>query len=217
MRASRKIKSALFSGALLTIVTVMLMLGSTMAWFQDTEVVINTYTFGNLDVDIVEKKNDGQIVGATTLQFVKPDGGEYQAGAYLFEPGATFQLKEFYIKNSGDVALKYRLKLDTTNATRTGERDLLDSMEITATMGDSDGNGKKPQDFQLDSETRTLAADAMDGPVRIYIHMKKEAGNEYQDLSVEGLVVKVIAVQDEGIPDADLDKAFNEATQKPTP
>lgn len=211
MRASRKIKSALFSGALLTIVTVMLMLGSTMAWFQDTEVVINTYTFGNLDVDIVEKKNDGQIVGATTLQFVKPDGGEYQAGAYLFEPGATFQLKEFYIKNSGDVALKYRLKLDTTGAT--GQMKLLDSMTITATMGD----GSPAPSFSLDSETRTLAAGRMDGPVRIYIHMKEAAGNEYQDLSVEGLVVKVIAVQDEGIPAEDLEDAFNGATQKPTP
>lgn len=210
MRASRKIKSALFGGALLTIITVMLMLGSTMAWFQDTEVVINTYTFGNLDVDIVEE-NDGQIVGATTLQFVKPDGGEYQAGAYLFEPGATFQLKEFYIKNSGDVALKYRLKLDTTGAT--GQKELLDSMTITATMGDD----SPAPPFLLDSETRTLAAGRMDGPVRIYIHMKKEAGNEYQDLSVGGLVVKVIAVQDEGIPEEDLDKAFNEAKQKPTP
>lgn len=210
MRASRKIKSALFGGALLTIITVMLMLGSTMAWFQDTEVVINTYTFGNLDVDIVEE-NDGQIVGATTLQFVKPDGGEYQAGAYLFEPGATFQLKEFYIKNSGDVALKYRLKLDTTGAT--GQKELLDSMTITATMGD----GSPAPPFLLDSETRTLAAGRMDGPVRIYIHMKEAAGNEYQDLSVGGLVVKVIAVQDEGIPKEDLDKAFNEATQKPTP
>ena len=210
MRASRKIKSALFGGALLTIITVMLMLGSTMAWFQDTEVVINTYIFGNLDVDIVEE-NDGQIVGATTLQFVKPDGGEYQAGAYLFEPGATFQLKEFYIKNSGDVALKYRLKLDTTGAT--GQKELLDSMTITATMGD----GSPAPPFLLDSETRTLAAGRMDGPVRIYIHMKKEAGNEYQDLSVEGLVVKVIAVQDEGIPPEDLEDAFNGATQKPTP
>lgn len=207
MRASRKIKSALFGGALLTIITVMLMLGSTMAWFQDTEVVINTYTFGNLDVDIVDKNE--QIIGATPLQFVKPGGGEYKEGEYLFEPGATFQLKEFYIKNSGDVALKYRLKLDTAGAT--GQTKLLDSMEITATMGDD----KTP--FQLDSKTRTLAADAMDGPVRIYIHMKKEAGNEYQDLSVGGLVVKVIAVQDEGIPKEDLDKAFNEAKQKPTP
>lgn len=210
MRASRKIKSALFGGALLTIITVMLMLGSTMAWFQDTEVVINTYTFGNLDVDIVEE-NNGQIVGATTLQFVKPDGEEYQDDAYLFEPGATFQLKEFYIKNSGDVALKYRLKLDTTGAT--GQKELLDSMTITATMGD----GSPALPFLLDSETRTLAAGKMDGPVRIYIHMKEAAGNEYQDLSVEGLVVKVIAVQDEGIPKEDLDKAFNEAKQKPTP
>ncbi len=210
MRASRKIKSALFGGALLTIITVMLMLGSTMAWFQDTEVVINTYTFGNLDVDIVEKKGD-EIVGATTLQFVKPGGGVYSENEYLFEPGATFQLKEFYIKNSGDVALKYRLKLDTTNAI--GQKELLDSMEITATMG----NDSPARSFQLDSETRTLAAGAMDGPVRIYIHMKEAAGNEYQGLAVEGLVVKVIAVQDEGIPDADLDKAFNEAKPKPTP
>ena len=207
MRASRKIKSALFGGALLTIITVMLMLGSTMAWFQDTEVVINTYTFGNLDVDIVDE--DEKIIGATPLQFVKPGGGEYEEGKYLFEPGATFQLKEFYIKNSGDVALQYRLKLDTAGAK--GQKKLLESMEITATMGDD----KTP--FQLDSKTRTLAAGRMDGPVRIYIHMKEAAGNEYQDLSIEGLVVKVIAVQDEGIPDADLDKAFNEATQKPTP
>ena len=213
MRASRKIKSALFGGAMLTIITVMLMLGSTMAWFQDTEVVINTYTFGNLDVDIMEENKEGQIIGATTLQFVKPNGEEYSEGEYLFEPGATFQLKEFYIKNSGDVALKYRLKLDATNAKRTGERDLLESMEITATM---DKNGKT-EPFQLDSETRTLAAGAMDGPVRIYIHMKEAAGNEYQGLVVEGLVVKVIAVQDEGIPAADLDKAFNEAKPKPTP
>lgn len=207
MRASRKIKSALFGGALLTIITVMLMLGSTMAWFQDTEVVINTYTFGNLDVDIVDKNE--QIIGATPLQFVKPNGEEYSKDEYLFEPGATFQLKEFYIKNSGDVALKYRLKLDTTGAT--GQTKLLDSMEITATMGDD----KTP--VQLDSETWTLAAGAKDGPVRIYIHMKKEAGNEYQGMAVEGLVVKVIAVQDEGIPEEDLDKAFNEAKQKPTP
>lgn len=207
MRASRKIKSALFSGALLTIITVMLMLGSTMAWFQDTEVVINTYTFGNLDVDIVDE--DEKIIGATPLQFVKPGGGEYEEGKYLFEPGATFQLKEFYIKNSGDVALQYRLKLDTAGAK--GQKKLLESMEITATMGDD----KTP--FQLDSKTRTLAAGAKDGPARIYIHMKKEAGNEYQGMAVEGLVVKVIAVQDEGIPKEDLDKAFNEATQKPTP
>lgn len=208
MRASRKIKSALFGGALLTIITVMLMLGSTMAWFQDTEVVINTYTFGNLDVDIVDK-DEKTIIGATPLQFVRPDGGVYKKDEYLFEPGATFQLKEFYIKNSGDVALKYRLKLDTAGAT--GQTELLDSMEITATMGDD----KTP--FQLDSKTRTLAAGAKDGPVRIYIHMKETAGNEYQDMIVKGLVVKVIAVQGEGIPPEDLDKAFNDAKQKPTP
>ena len=199
MRASQKMRRAFLGGALLTIISVMLMLGSTMAWFQDSKVVINTYTFGNLDVDVVDK--DGTTIAATTINFVKPDGGEYQADEFLFEPGATFRLKEFYVKNSGDVALKYRLKLDSGRAT--GDIKLLDAMDVYATMGGDP--------FALDSETRTLAARETDEAVQIYLHMKPSAGNEYQNLAVSGLIVKVIAVQDEGIPESELAHAFEEA------
>ena len=199
MRASQKMRRAFLGGALLTIISVMLMLGSTMAWFQDSKVVINTYTFGNLDVDVVNEK--GTTIAATTINFVKPDGGEYQADEFLFEPGATFRLKEFYVKNSGDVALKYRLKLDSGSAT--GHIKLLDAMDVYATMGGDP--------FALDSETRTLAARETDEAVQIYLHMKPSAGNEYQDLAVSGLIVKVIAVQDEGIPESELAHAFEEA------
>ena len=199
MRASQKMRRAFLGGALLTIISVMLMLGSTMAWFQDSKVVINTYTFGNLDVDVVDK--DGTTIAATTINFVKPDGGEYQADEFLFEPGATFRLKEFYVKNSGDVALKYRLKLDSGSAT--GHIKLLDAMDVYATMG-----GDR---FALDSKTMTLAAGKTDEAVQIYLHMKPSAGNEYQNLAVSGLIVKVIAVQDEGIPESELAHAFEEA------
>ena len=192
-------RRAFLGGALLTIISVMLMLGSTMAWFQDSKVVINTYTFGNLDVDVVNE--NGTTIAATTINFVKPDGGEYQADEFLFEPGATFRLKEFYVKNSGDVALKYRLKLDSGRAT--GDIKLLDAMDVYATMGGDP--------FALDSETRTLAAGKTDEGVQIYLHMKPSAGNEYQDLAVSGLIVKVIAVQDEGIPESELAHAFEEA------
>ena len=199
MRASQKMRRAFLGGALLTIISVMLMLGSTMAWFQDSKVVINTYTFGNLDVDVVNE--NGTTIAATTINFVKPDGGEYQADEFLFEPGATFRLKEFYVKNSGDVALKYRLKLDSGSAT--GDSKLLDAMDVYATMGGDP--------FALDSETRTLAARETDEAVQIYLHMKPSAGNEYQNLAVSGLIVKVIAVQDEGIPESELAHAFEEA------
>ena len=199
MRASQKMRRAFLGGALLTIISVMLMLGSTMAWFQDSKVVINTYTFGNLDVDVVNE--NGTTIAATTINFVKPDGGDYQADEFLFEPGATFRLKEFYVKNSGDVALKYRLKLDSGRAT--GDIKLLDAMDVYATMGGDP--------FALDSETRTLAARETDEAVQIYLHMKPSAGNEYQDLAVSGLIVKVIAVQDEGIPESELAHAFEEA------
>ena len=199
MRASQKMRRAFLGGALLTIISVMLMLGSTMAWFQDSKVVINTYTFGNLDVDVVNE--NGTTIAATTINFVKPDGGDYQADEFLFEPGATFRLKEFYVKNSGDVALKYRLKLDSGRAT--GDIKLLDAMDVYATMGGDP--------FALDSETRTLAARETDEAVQIYLHMKPSAGNEYQNLAVSGLIVKVIAVQDEGIPESELAHAFEEA------
>ena len=199
MRASQKMRRAFLGGALLTIISVMLMLGSTMAWFQDSKVVINTYTFGNLDVDVVNE--NGTTIAATTINFVKPNGEEYQANEFLFEPGATFRLKEFYVKNSGDVALKYRLKLDSGSAT--GDSKLLDAMDVYATMG-----GDR---FALDSKTRTLAARETDEAVQIYLHMKPSAGNEYQNLAVSRLIVKVIAVQDEGIPESELAHAFEEA------
>ena len=199
MRASQKMRRAFLGGALLTIISVMLMLGSTMAWFQDSKVVINTYTFGNLDVDVVNE--NGTTIAATTINFVKPDGGEYQANEFLFEPGATFRLKEFYVKNSGAVDLKYRLKLDSSSAI--GNTKLLDAMDVYATMGGAP--------FALDSKTRTLAAGETDEAVQIYLHMKPSAGNEYQDLAVSGLIVKVIAVQDEGIPESELAHAFEEA------
>lgn len=202
MKASRRIKRAFLGGALLTIVTVMLMLGSTMAWFQDTEVVINTYTFGDLNVDIVNAED--KTIAATTIQFVKPDGGVYQEDEFLFEPGATFQLKEFYIKNSGSVDLKYRLKLDTS--AETVDTKLLEAMDVYATM-----DGIR---FDLKSETRTLSAGQKSGPVQIYFHMQEGAGNEYQNLAVYGLIVKVVAVQDDGIPDEQLESVFQEAAAR---
>ena len=187
---------------MLAAITVILMMGSTMAWFQDYKVVINTYTFGNLKVDIVDVEET--TIAATTIQFVKPDGGVYQENEFLFEPGAKFKLKEFYIKNSGTVDLKYRLKLDASRAT--GDIKLLDAMDIYAKM---DG-----ATFDLESETRTLAAGQTSAPVKIYFHMQESAGNEYNqanNLAVYGLIVKVVAVQNEGIPDDQLESAFQEA------
>lgn len=207
MKASRRIKRAFLGGALLTIVTVMLMLGSTMAWFQDSEVVINTYTFGDLNVDIVDKKD--AIVATRALHFVKPESVDeyYEEGEFLFEPGATFQLEEFCIKNSGNVDLKYRLKLDASGAS--GDLELLNAMDIYAKM---DG-----ATLDLESETGKLAAGQKSGPVKIYFHMRESAGNEYNqanNLAVYGLIVKVVAVQNEGIPDEQLESVFQEAAAR---
>ena len=189
---------------MLAAITVILMMGSTMAWFQDSKVVINTYTFGNLDVDIMHKSGE-QIVAATAVSFKKYDGGLYQEEEFLFEPGATFRLEDIYIKNSGDVPLKYRLEVDRSGAT--GDTELLDSMDIKMEMDGKPYDGETPQ---------SLEADTMSEPIQIYLHMKESAGNEYQDLTVSGVVVKVVAVQGEGIPDDEMEAAFAKAENLPS-
>lgn len=188
---------------MLAAITVILMMGSTMAWFQDSKVVINTYTFGNLAVDIMKEQDEGYVSAqAQAVKFQKcyDPGGTYAEGEYLFEPGATFRLEDIYIKNSGDVPLKYRLEVDRSGAT--GDTELLDSMDIKMEMDGKPYDGETPQ---------SLEAAALSEPIQIYLHMKESAGNEYQNLSVSGVVVKVIAVQDEGIPDDKLDEAFEQA------
>ena len=174
MKARRRWKRTLLCGALLMIMYIMLMLGGTMAWFEDQQIVINTFTFGELDVDIVNQAD--KTLASTAIQFIKPDGGTYEEDEYLFEPGATFQLKDFYVKNNGNVDFKYRIRLDSSKATGDEDCKLLKAMEFYATM---DG-----EPFELETETNTLAAGKKSGAVRIMIHMKESAGNEYQNLAV---------------------------------
>ena len=189
---------------MLAAITVILMMGSTMAWFQDSEVVINTYTFGLLDVDICNEKGE-TIAGVTPIKFATPDNGTYADGEYLFEPGATFRLEDFYIKNKGTVDLKYRLELDRTSRIE-GDTELLDAMDFYATIG--------KKEFELETDVGFLAAGEKSEPVKVIIHMKDSAGNEYQDLAVSGVVVKVLAVQGDGIPDDKMKDAFEDAFAK---
>ena len=193
---------------MLAAITVILMMGSTMAWFQDSKVVINTYTFGNLAVDIMKEQDEGYVSAqAQAVKFQKcyDPGGTYEEGEYLFEPGATFQLEDIYIKNKGDVPLKYRLEVVTSGAT--GDTELLESMDIKVEMDGKLYDGETPQ---------SLEADQMSEPIQIYLHMKEDAGNKYQGLTVYGVVVKVVAVQGEGIPDDEMEAAFAEAENLPS-
>ena len=203
---SRKIKRAFLGCAILMIVSSMLMLGSTMAWFQESKVVINTFTFGELDVDIMRRDGE-QIVSATAVSFKKcyGTGGLYAEDEFLFEPGATFQLEDIYVKNSGSVPFRYKLEIDSSGISIQGERNLLEAMDIYMRVDGAMLSGETPQELDVGE---------LSEPISIYLHMKEEAGNEYQDLTVSGAVVRVVAVQRDGIPDDELEKAFTDAEKK---
>lgn len=181
----------------------MLMLGSTMAWFEDHQVVINTYTFGNLKVDIVDA--GCERIGDRNFRFVKPDDEFYDENEFLFEPGARFCLEAFRIHNAGSVDLQYRLQLASSYA----DDQLLSAMDIYATIGG--------EPFDMKNDTGFLAAGQYSEEVKIFIHMREDAGNEYQDKAASNLFVKVIAVQGDGIPDEKLDKVFEDTANRSVP
>lgn len=90
------------------------MAGSTFAWFTDSvSTGTNRITTGKLDVQLLHTNQyvtTAKEVGQNTLLFTDEKGNSID-----WEPGAV-AYENFTVKNSGDLALNYRLALDLNNA-----------------------------------------------------------------------------------------------------
>ena len=101
---SKNTKRALVSSALAMLVCVAMLIGTTFAWFTDTaSTSVNKIQSGNLDVQLV--KEDGVTELTEALKWVKAAGAENEK--VLWEPGASYDLEGFKVKNNGNLALKY--------------------------------------------------------------------------------------------------------------
>ena len=179
-------KRALLTSVMALVMCVVMLVGTTFAWFTDTaSTAVNKIVAGNLDVDIVDK--EGISLDGKTLSFVNKD----DQSNILWEPGATFFTQGFKIVNKGNLALKYKVVVSG----KTGDAKLLNAIkfdvvtektkEATEALAE-EGNLLKQND----------SAPANDG-VYYYLrgHMDENAGNEYKNLTLDGISITVYATQ----------------------
>ena len=175
MTKSNSTKKALVFALLSTLLCVSMLIGTTFAWFTDTaNAAVSNIKSGNLKVEL--QKADGSAL-TDALKWVSVDD------EILWEPGCTYNLEGFVVKNSGTLALKYKVVISGVN----GNADLLNVLTFTYTV---DGAA-----FDADSEFK-LAAGATSPVFTISAHMDEAAGNEYKGMELDGIAITVYATQD---------------------
>ena len=195
MTNKRATKRALLTSVMALVMCVVMLVGTTFAWFTDTASTgVNKIQAGNLDIELQMKDNDGNWVKAEgkTLTFKTKDNRA--ADKILWEPGCRYELPELRIVNKGNLALKYKI---TVNGV-TGDAKLLEAIDFTAKMGATEIALDNLKGAILPSgAAQTTAGEAVGAtdPITIKGVMKTTAGNEYQGLSIDGIGITVVATQ----------------------
>ena len=190
MKSKKAVRSALGMSVLSIALCAAMLIGTTFAWFTDTaSTAVNKIQAGTLDVALEmfdTEKNDWVSAEGKTLDFVKspdaPAGEEL-----LWEPGCTYNLPQLRVVNNGNLALKYMIKFTGIK----GDAKLNDAIDWTIEYGAEaaeKGGEVLPGEYVLlpagDGDELTISG-----------HMKEEAGNEYQGLSIDGIAITVYATQ----------------------
>ena len=190
MTNSKSTKRALLTSALALLMCVTMLVGATFAWFTDTASTgVNKIQAGNLNIELQMKDNGGKWVNAEdkTLPFLVNGQIPAEGTQILWEPGCTYTLPELRIVNNGNLALKYKVVVSGIR----GSAKLNKVINWTMTL---DG-----ADFIMGSE-HSLAAknnDTVDYDIfTISGTMDKNAGNEYQNESIDGISINIYATQD---------------------
>ena len=183
-------KSALLLSFTSLLLCFAMLVGSTFAWFTDTATTgVNKIVAGNLKVDIIGATDENHV---EKLEFTK--AGPTEAEAQIFwEPGCRYLTQGFRIANKGNLALKWKAQVNKgTTAANEGNFDLLDVIDFyLVTSEDVNDMGTVLADFS-GALKKTETSDVY------YIKgvMKKEADNNYQNLTLDGISITVVATQD---------------------
>ena len=194
MNNKRATKRALLTSVTALVMCVVMLVGTTFAWFTDTASTgVNKIQAGNLDVDIIGE--DGKSLDGKTLSFKNVN----DKTDILWEPGATFFTQGFQIVNKGNLALKYKVVVSGT----TGDAKLLEAIDFAVV---TDNTKKDAEAVPFAEEGKLLnkgdtapESAATDTGAKAYYylrgHMKEEAGNEYKNLTMDGISITVYATQ----------------------
>lgn len=198
MNNRKATKRALLTSVMALVMCVVMLVGTTFAWFTDTaRANVNKIQAGKLDVAL-EMEDSTSTTGWTnaegkTLEFKKAAGAT-SGEKVLWEPGATYQLPTLTIKNNGNLALKYKINVsgakDADSDPNLDSLKLLDVLEWTYEV-----NGVA---YTLDSEKHLTAKGTANDSDTLVIKatMDKNANNDYQGMAIDGIAITVVATQD---------------------
>ena len=179
MSNRKSTKRALLGSVMAMVLCLAMLVGATFAWFTDTASTgVNKIQAGNLDVALEMKDAAGQWVPAEgkTLEFKKAAAGEQ----VLWEPGCTYELPQLRVVNKGNLALKYKIQITGIQ----GDAKLNEVIDWTI------------NDAAIDLTEGHLTAGQQGDAFTIKGHMQESAGNDYQNLTIDGIGINVVATQD---------------------
>ena len=186
MNNKRATKRALLTSVMALVMCVVMLVGTTFAWFTDTaSTAVNKIQAGNLDVDIIDLQ--GNSLDGKTLNFVNKEN----QSNILWEPGATFFTQGFKIANKGNLALKYKVVVSGT----TGDTGLLKVMKFDVVSAMTKTGSEV--DFAANPGQLPPTSDTPSVSDTYYLrgHMFENAGNEYKNMTLTGISVTVYATQ----------------------
>ena len=193
MNTKKATKRALLTSVTALVMCVVMLVGTTFAWFTDTASTgVNRIQAGNLKVDIVDESNES--LDGKTLKFIQAVNETEKAPveSVLWEPGATFFTQGFRIANKGNLALKYKVVVSGT----TGDTGLLKVMEFDV-VSKMEKTGSKVDFTTTPGQLQPSATGTLSVSDVYYLrgHMDEDAGNEYKNMTLTGISVTVYATQ----------------------
>ena len=182
MNESTKTKKALRGSLFALFLCIVLLIGTTFAWFTDTASTgVNKIQAGRLDVSL-EKFDTAQNkwVSAENDILTFKTADNRAADKILWEPGCTYELPQLRVVNNGNLALKYKIKINGIQ----GDEKLNEVIDWTI------------NDKDINLTEQHLTAGQKGDAFTIKGHMQESAGNDYQGLSIDGISITVVATQD---------------------
>ena len=188
MNNKRATKRALLTSVMALVMCVVMLVGTTFAWFTDTASTgVNKIQAGNLDIELQMKNNDGEWVNAEGKTLPFPVEGKIPADGtqILWEPGCTYYVPEVRVLNKGNLAVKFEYVPEALGVT--GK--LAEVLELVFKTP-VDANGE-----EVDIEPEILKPGEASPAWSFGYHMLETAGNEYQNATATGMCVTVLATQ----------------------
>ena len=193
-------KRALLTSVMALVMCVVMLVGTTFAWFTDTASTgVNKIVAGNLKVDIVNEAGTASIKNSG-LEFVSADNVT-KGEAILWEPGCRYLTEGFRIKNDGNLALKWKAEINKDNIVdgkvegstiAKDGKSLLDVIDFYVVTKAADGTETA---VAIKDFIGNLAKGEKSGVYYIKGVMQTTAGNDYQDLTLDGITITVYATQ----------------------